>query len=176
MSAVATLPDLRLTLPPDQKPVLRSIRSSIAYTLLSFGLWQFAWLHDTLRDVGAATGRDLRATTRTWLFVLPVVNLVVLYRVWRDLDAFIREQGRPGFSPMVYVVLSLVPFGMVFTFIDVQMRLNCAWETRLGAGASRAPLGSFGGVTVGFGGALIAIHLFIASWFAVLVPWLLGTM
>lgn len=176
MSAVSMPLDARLATSPTPARVLRPAGWGIVYAVLSLGLWPYAWLHATLSEIGAATGRDLKATERTWLFLVPIVQFVVLYRVWEEIDAFVREHGDPGFSPGLYLALTFVPFGMLFTFPDVQMKLNAAWRARLGDDAERAPLGTFGGITLGLGVALVALMVLITAFFLLIAPVVLFTL
>lgn len=148
--AIATSPT-QVPLAPSL-PVQRSIGRCALWYILSGGGWALAWLYDTLRELGQARLRDLHATRMTWLLMVPLVNLWVVLVAWREVDAFDRETGGTGFSPALYVALTLLPGGFLFTFPDVQSRLNAAWRRRAGAaGIAEAPLGTLGTVMVGIG-------------------------
>lgn len=154
--AIATPPTQVPLAPPP--PVQRSIGRCALWYILSGGGWALAWLHDTLRELGQARLRDLHATRMTWLLMVPLVNLWVVLVAWREVDAFDRETGGTGFSPGLYVALTLLPGGFLFTFPDVQSRLNAAWRRRAGAtGIAEAPLGTLGTVMVGIGVAWMAL-------------------
>ena len=90
-------------------PVIRSIGSCIGWLLLSFGLWGFAWIYNTLTEIGDATGKDTQATLKTVLYIIPIVNLFVLYFTWKDISEFAESTGEGGFSPILYIILSFIP-------------------------------------------------------------------
>lgn len=169
--AIATSPTQVPLAPP--LLVQRSIGRCALWYILSGGGWALAWLHDTLRELGQARLRDLHATRMTWLLMVPLVNLWVVLVAWREVDAFDRETGGTGFSPGLYVALTLLPGGFLFTFPDVQSRLNAAWRRRAGAtGIAEAPLGSLGTVMVAIGAIWLGLMVVGALLLVTILPWL----
>lgn len=166
--AIAT-PQTQVPLAPPL-PVQRSIGRCALWYLLSGGGWALAWLRDTLRELGQARACDLHATRMTWLLMVPLVNLWVVLVTWREVDAFDRETGGTGFSPGLYIGLTLLPGGFLFTFPDVQSRLNAAWRRRAGAaGIAEAPLGTLGSVMVGIG--VLWMGLVVVGTLAMIIFW-----
>lgn len=152
--------------------VQRSIGRCALWYGLSGGGWSLAWLHDTLRELGQARARDLHPTRMTWLLMVPFVNLWVVLVAWREVDAFDRETGGTGFSPGLYVALTLLPAGFLFTFPDVQSRLNAAWRRRAGAvGIAEAPLGHLGTVMVAIGAIWLGVMVVGMLLLVTMGPW-----
>jgi hypothetical protein len=129
--------------------VIRSVGSCFGWLLLSFGLWGFAWIYNNLTEIGNAMRKDTNATLKTVLYLVPIVNLFVLYFVWKDVDEFVEGTGEQGFSVILYTLLTIfIPFAAIFTFISVQNKLNAAWTRATNGSAEKAELGTFGLVTV----------------------------
>lgn len=132
--------------------VLRSIGSCFGWLLLSFGLWGAAWVYNNLNEIGDATQKDTNATLKTVLYFVPIVNLFVLYFVWKDVDEFVEGTGEQGFSVILYTLLTIfIPFAAIFTYISVQNKLNAAWGRATNGTAQKADLGTFGMITVVIG-------------------------
>lgn len=132
-------------------PVIRSIGSCIGWLILSFGLWGFAWIYNTLEEIGDATGKDTQATLKTVLYIIPIVNLFVLYFTWKDVSEFAESTGEGGFSPILYIILSFIPIVNIFILISVQNKLNATWMRATNGTAQKADLGTLGLVTVVIG-------------------------
>lgn len=74
MSASAS-PEAAFGAAPTGSPkVIRSIGSCAGWLILSFGLWGFAWIYNTLTEIGTAMRKDTNATLKTVLFLVPIVN------------------------------------------------------------------------------------------------------
>lgn len=132
--------------------VVRSVGSCAGWLILSFGLWGFAWIYNTLTEIGDAMRKDTNATLKTVLFLVPIVNLFVLYFVWKDVDEFVEGTGEQGFSVILYTLLTIfIPFAAIFTYISVQNKLNAAWMRASNGSAQKADLGTLGMVTVVIG-------------------------
>lgn len=129
--------------------VIRSVGSCFGWLLLSFGLWGFAWIYNNLTEIGTAMRKDTNATLKTVLFLIPIVNLFVLYFVWKDVEEFVEGTGEQGFSVILYTLLTIfIPFAAIFTYVSVQNKLNAAWMRATSGAAQKAELGTFGLVTV----------------------------
>lgn len=141
--------------------VLRSPGSCFGWLLLSFGLWGFAWIHDNLSEVGGALGRDTQPTLKTVLYIVPIVNIFVLYFTWKDVNEFIESTGENGFSPILYVILNFIPIVNIFIYISVQSKLNAGWMRGTNGTAQPAELSSLGKILVIVGAVFWAIYLLI---------------
>jgi hypothetical protein len=139
--------------------VIRSVGSCFGWLLLSFGLWGFAWIYDTLTEIGNATGKDTQATLKTILYLIPIVNLFVLYFTWRDVSEFVENSGEPSFNPILYVLLSLIPIVNVFIFVSVQGKLNAGWVRGTNGTAQKADLGTLGLVMVIIGAVFWVLNI-----------------
>lgn len=141
--------------------VIRGVGTCFGWLLLSFGLWGFAWIHNTLSEIGNATGKDTQATLKTVLYIVPIVNWFVLYFTWKDVSEFSEGTGEGGFSPLLYVLLSLIPIVNIFIFISVQGKLNAAWMRASNGTAQSAELGTLDKVLIGIGAAFWALYILI---------------
>lgn len=131
--------------------VIRSIGSCFGWLLLSFGLWGFAWIYNTLTEIGRATGKDTQASLRTVLYIIPIVNIFVLYMTWKDVSEFAKASGEEGFNPILYVILTFIPIVNIFIFISVQNKLNATWMRTTNGTAQKAGLETLDKVLIGVG-------------------------
>lgn len=145
----ATAPEAAFGGAPAGGPkTIRSIGSCFGWLLLSFGLWSYAWIYNNLTEIGTATGKDTQATLKTVLYIIPIVNLFVLYFTWKDVNEFVEGTGSDGFSPILYIILSFIPIVNIFILVSVQNKLNGAWEKATNGAAEKAELGTLGLVMV----------------------------
>lgn len=140
---------------------LRSPGKCFLLLLASFGLWGFAWINDTLKDIEKATGKDTQAALRTVLYIIPIVNIYSLYVTWKDVNEFVESSGIQGFNVVLFVVFSFIPFLNIYAFITVQSKLNEAWGKRSGGIATDAPLSQLGKVLVIIGALFWAFYILI---------------
>ncbi len=121
--------------------VIRSVGKCFLLLLVSFGIWGFAWIYHTAAEVSPEAGEKSSPIWRTIGFTIPIVNLVVLFLSWRDIDNFLKKHGAKDFHVVLFFVLTIfIPFAAIFTYIIVQNRLNAGWETATGGAATDAPM------------------------------------
>ncbi|MBJ7331767.1 MAG: hypothetical protein JHC95_17870 [Solirubrobacteraceae bacterium] len=141
--------------------VLRSVGSCFGWLLLSYGLWGFSWIYNTLNDIGEATGKDTNAVLKTVLYIVPFVNFVVLFLVWKDVDDFLEETGAENFNLVLYFIGGLIPIVNIFIWISIQNKLNAGWVKRTNGAAEEADLGTLGLVTVVIGALFWVVWLIV---------------
>ncbi|MBJ7520932.1 MAG: hypothetical protein JHC84_14640 [Solirubrobacteraceae bacterium] len=139
--------------------VIRSIGACFGWLLLSFGLWGFAWIYNTLTEIGRATGKDTQAGLRTVLYIIPIVNIFVLYMTWKDISEFAEASGEEGFSPILYIILSFIPIVNIFIFISVQNKLNATWMRASNGSAQKAELETLEKVLIGVGAVIWVFYI-----------------
>lgn len=128
------------------KAVKRSIPRVIIFYLLSpiYGLY---WFYQTRNVITGAVGGKDQVGLQTLGLLVPILNLFILYWLFRDVDKFNKANGGQGFPALWFIlgpiILSIIPFvgliaplvGLVL-FIIVLMRLNEALDKQ---GATDAP-------------------------------------
>ncbi|MGK2939545.1 MAG: hypothetical protein ACSLFR_17370 [Solirubrobacteraceae bacterium] len=141
--------------------VIRSIGTCFGWLLLSFGLWSFAWIHNTLTEIGNARGKDTQATLMTVLYLVPIVNLYVLYVTWKEVSEFAESSGEDPFSPILYVILYFIPIVNIFILISVQNKLNATWMRATNGTAQDADLEGLGKVLVMVGAVFWGLWILV---------------
>lgn len=121
--------------------VLRSLGRCFGLTLISGGLWAFAWIYHTAKEVSPRVGENANAGGRTVGFIVPILNWFVLYWSWRDIDTYAKRSGSQDFPVVLFLILGIIisPLMLVFYFI-VQSRLNAAHVAATGGAATKAPM------------------------------------
>ena len=109
------------------------------YSVLSFGAWTFYWFYVTRRlfDGESGRGRD-DAVLHTVGLCVPVLNIFILYWLYRDLDELRRRAGLPGISVAGYVVGGALIQPIVYSI--ALGRFNEYWDVRTGGIATEAPM------------------------------------
>src|SRR4051794_37810175 len=129
--------------------VLRGVGRCIGLTLLSFGLWQFAWIYHTTKEVSPHVNQNPpSAGLRTFLHAIPIANLVVWFLCWQDIEQYCKRAGAQNFPLVAYYLLSFIPFVALYTYPTVQMRLNDAHLAATNGAATKAPMQTADWVTL----------------------------
>jgi hypothetical protein len=143
--------------------VIRSVGRCILLTLVSFGLWAFAWVYHTADEVSPAAGEKASPALRMVGLVIPLVNIFVLFLSWRDIDNFLKRYGAKDFHVVLFLLLTIfIPFAAIFTYIIVQGRLNDGWQTATGGQATDAPMQPVDWIFVLAGWLVLAIAVIAA--------------
>jgi magnesium-transporting ATPase (P-type) len=139
---------------------IRSVGRCILLTIVSFGLWSFAWIYHTADEVSPAAGQDASPPLRTIGWLIPIVNIVVLFLSWRDIDNFLKKHGAKDVPVIVFLLLTIfIPFAAIFTYIIVQNRLNDGWAAASGGQATDAPMTAVDWVFVLAGWVVLGLGL-----------------
>jgi hypothetical protein len=152
--------------PPPQAgnpAVIRSVGRCIALLFFSGGLWSFAWVYHTTKEV---TPRVRQSSTspgaRAALYLIPIYNLVLLYQMWDEIADYCRRARAQDFNVVLFFVLSLlVPFAALFTMPIVQSRMNDAHRAATNGAATNAPMETIDWVFVGIGIALFVLYILL---------------
>jgi hypothetical protein len=143
--------------------VIRSAGKCFLLLLVSFGLWTFAWIYHTADEVSPAAGQEASPPLRMVGFLIPLVNIFVLFLSWRDIDNFLKKHGAKDFPVVLFLLLSIfIPFAAIFTYIIVQNRLNAGWEVATGGQATDAPMQPIDWIFVLAGWVVIGLAIIFA--------------
>ena len=130
------------------------------FTILSFGLWGYYWFYVTRRRLDRDLAHDRRdATLHTLGLLVPVLNVFIVYWLWRDLGAARTRAGLPGFPHLAYLIGSLFLPPVFYSL--VLGRANEYWDARAGGEAGYAPVTTVEKVLIGMGIALWLAFLLI---------------
>ncbi len=174
MTAPQSLPEIpgqaAIAAPDPNTAVLRSLGRCFGLTLISGGLWAFAWIYHQAKEVSPRVGEQASAGGRTFGALIPIVNYFVIYWSWRDIDRYAKQSGTQGIPVVLFLILSIFisPLAIVFYFIT-QSRLNAAHLAATGGTATKAPMYRADWIAVGLGilgvilGFLLAVLLIANS-------------
>jgi hypothetical protein len=128
--------------PPQSPAVIRSVGRCFLLLFFSFGLWSFAWTYHTVKEVSAHVRQPAPApAVRSVLMIIPVVNLVMLFFTWQEVDDYCKRTGSQSFNVVLFFILSIiVPFAALFTYPMIQQRMNDAHRAATNGAATDAPM------------------------------------
>jgi hypothetical protein len=126
------------------------------YSVLSLGLYPYAWFHVHRRLLDGELGgvRD-DATLHTLGLLVPILNLFVIHWLWRDLNRLRVRFGLPEFPEIAYLIGSIFLAPLFFSLVANQ--LNEYWDVRTQGLATDAPMTSFEKAMIVIGGALFVV-------------------
>ena len=109
------------------------------YSVLSFGAWTFYWFYVTRRlfDGETARGRD-DALLHTLGLYVPVLNIFILYWLFRDLSELRRRVGLAELPVPAYVVGGVFVAPILYSI--ALGKVNEYWDVRTGGLATEAPM------------------------------------
>lgn len=95
---------------------VRSVPLLIALCVATFGLYVFYWFNRTWQRLSALGYVRGSAHSRTVVFLLPLVNIVLVYELFRAIHNAAKDKGLRTFStPGLLTVLSVVLGGVSLT-------------------------------------------------------------
>ena len=146
--------------PAEAYAVKRSVGRCIGFSALSFGGWLFYWLYTYRRllDGELGRGRD-DAVFHTVGYLVPVLNVFVVYWLWRDLSELRVRVGLPDFPVAGYTVGAIFLAPVFFCLVSRLM--DEYWDVRLQGWAHEAPVTTIEKVIVGIGVAIWALWLLL---------------
>lgn len=142
--------------PAEAYAVRRPLGRVWVRTLLSCGLYSYAWFHAHRRliDGELGQGRD-DATLHTLGLLVPVLNIFIIHWLWRDLNALRVRFGLREFPEIAYLVGCLFLAPLFFSLVVNQ--LNEYWEVRTQGLVTDAELTSFERASLVIGGILLLV-------------------
>ena len=124
---------------PGAFAIKRSVLRAIGFTVLSFGLYSFYWFYVTRKELTRELGTQDNAALQTAGLLVPILNWVIIYWLWRDINSLRARVGLSEFSIPLYLVLSIIGLAPIF-YCLVASDLNEYWDWRSGGQATDAPV------------------------------------
>jgi hypothetical protein len=152
--------------PPPQAAnpaVIRSVGRCVVLLIFSFGLWGFAWIYHTTKEASSRVRQPPpSAGGRAALYIIPIVNLVILFQTWQDISDYCKRARAQDFNVVLFFVLTIiVPFAALFTMPIVQSRLNDAHRAATNGAATDAPMETIDWVFVAVGIAFFVLYILL---------------
>lgn len=122
--------------------VIRSVGRCFVLLLLSFGMWSYAWMYHTTKEVSSQVNQPPpSAGLRTFLSAIPIANCVMWFLAWKDIEEYSKRVGSRDFPSTVLWVLTFF-FGFVglYSYPTAQARMNDAHRAATGGRATNAPM------------------------------------
>ncbi len=143
--------------------VLRGVGRCILLLIVSFGLWSFAWMYHTSKEVSARVKQPPpSAGLRTFLYAIPIANLVVWFFAWQDIEEYCKRARTQDFPLIAFWILTFI-FGLVglYTYPVVQSRLNDAHRAATNGRATTAPMQAADWIAIAVGWAFALVWILI---------------
>ena len=106
----------------------------IIFSILSLGVYGFYWFYVTRKQVTQQIGGSDNAGLQTLGQIVPILNFVIIYWLWRDISALRERVGLTEINVTLYIVL------LVVGYILVLNGLNEYWETSTNGQAVNKPI------------------------------------
>jgi len=127
---------------PPPEAVKRSVTREALCAIVSIGAYHFWWFYAYRRLISRELGTFDRAGWQTAGLAVPILNIFILYWIWRDINTLVRQTGDAGFAAGWFVAASVVPYvnyvGAPVCFCLVGAKLNEYWDKRAGGRAADA--------------------------------------
>jgi len=143
--------------------VIRSVGRCVVLLIFSFGLWSIAWMYHTTKEVSSQVNQPPPSPgLRAFLYVIPIVNLVMWFMAWKDIEEYCKRVGARDF-PMVLLWVLTFFFGIVgvYSYPTVQSRMNDAHRAATNGAATDAPMEAIDWVFLSIGLLFWVIWLLI---------------
>ena len=138
--------------------IKRGVGRVIGFTILSPFIYPYYWFFVTRKQLNSELGSTDDAGLYTAGLLVPILNIIIIYWLWRDIDALRRRVGMPEFNVILWLVLSaFVPFAAIVFYPMVVSRLNEYWDVRTQGAAITAPVTSGEKFVVAIGAAFWAL-------------------
>ncbi len=142
-----------------------SLGRAWGFTILSFGLWTAYYVHRTrkLFDGELGHGRDDAVFHTVGMFV-PILNVFVVYWLYRDLDVLRGRAGLTGIPVAGYVVGALFASPVIYSI--ALGKVNEFWDVRTQGLAAEAPVTAPEKALLGAGAVLLLLYV---AWIVLVV-------
>lgn len=138
--------------------IKRGVGRVIGFTFLSPFLYTYYWFFVTRKQLNSELGSTDDAGLYTAGLLVPILNIIITYWLWRDISALRQRVGLPEFNVILWLVLSaFVPFAALVFYPMVVNQLNEYWDTRTHGAAVTAPFSTGEKIVVGIGAAFWAL-------------------
>lgn len=138
--------------------VKRGVGRVLGFSVLSFGLYGFYWFYVTREQMTREVGGDDNAGLQTAGLLVPILNIFIIYWLWRDINIARTRVGLDEFSIPVYLVLSLLGLSPIFYCLVVS-KLNEYWDRRTNGQATDAPVTGGEKAVVAVGLVLLVLYI-----------------
>lgn len=102
----------------ENNAVKRSVLRTFAFGILSGGLYSFYWFYVTRQAVTAEVKGDDNVGLQTLGLLVPILNIVIAYWLWRDIQKAREQVGlKEGFNAQMYV--GIVVAAIVLSWIPI---------------------------------------------------------
>jgi hypothetical protein len=120
--------------------VIRSVGRCFVLLLFSFGMWSFAWMYHTTKEVSSQVKQPPPSPgLRTFLYVIPIANYVMWFSAWSDIEDYCKRANSRDFpSTMLWILTFFFSFVGLYSYPTAQSRMNEAHRAATGGRATNA--------------------------------------
>ncbi len=142
--------------------IKRGVGRVIGFSILSFGIYGYYWFYVTRKQINGEVASTDDAGLYTAGLLVPILNVVITYWLWRDISLLRQRVGLPDFNVVLWIVLAtFVPFAALIIYPMVVNRLNEYWDVRTGGAAVTAPVATGEKIVLGVGLAIWSLFALI---------------
>jgi hypothetical protein len=145
--------------------IKRSFSRTALCTVASFGVYTYWWFYTYRQRMDAELGKNDDAALHTAGLFVPLLNIYLIYLLWKDIsDARVRV-GLAEIPVVVYIIGALFVTPVFYGLVNAQ--LNEYWDHRTGGQAIEAPFTSGEKLAVfiplGFGVAIFLLVIVVIA-------------
>ena len=112
---------------------------AVKYSLVSYGLWPGYWFYVNRKLFDGETGRGRNdAVLHTLGLFVPILNVFIIYWLYRDLDELRRRSGLQGLPVPGYVVGGVLAAPILYSI--ALGKVNEYWDVRTQGLATEAAM------------------------------------
>jgi hypothetical protein len=120
--------------------IKRSFLRVVACSLASFGVYGYWWFYVYRSRMNAELGKNDDAGLHTAGLFVPILNLYIVYLLWKDISDARARVGLSEFSAVGYLVGAIFLAPVFYGLVNA--KLNEYWDRRTGNQATDAPFTS----------------------------------
>jgi magnesium-transporting ATPase (P-type) len=125
----------------------QSVPHLVLLSIATFGFYVFYWFHRNWRLLNRHGYTRAHAGWRTVVFLLPIVNIIVVYDLFKTIHDVAKGKGIPTFSTPGWLTFASVILGglsIVAGFVPVVLAITASRAPAIHTALSALPLPSWG--------------------------------
>ncbi|MEM3400369.1 MAG: DUF4234 domain-containing protein [Candidatus Micrarchaeia archaeon] len=102
----------------------------IAFIISTFGLYAIFWYYKINKEISEYASLDINPLLRTLVFIIPILNLFVVWKTLNEIDHLSIDSGFNGLDTRALLVIFAIPPLTLYTIYAMQSALNEIWTAK----------------------------------------------